>query len=263
MPTATPMKISLSQALSLLDRQKEKQKDYRNVVIIQIVIIGIGLTLSQPLLQDPESAHSKLIISVFSLFGALYAFLLWDLLRNFTRSRALLTAILITLAGITLMGILGEFPYYRILEIQNRRLYLMLLHGLLFPIEVTVIGFAIRDIFSGGTLTPDKLWGAACIYLMIGISFGSLYDLITIVSPGALGADIPLGLPNYAECVTLSLSILGGGDGGFPAASKLIRNISVLEALWGNLYAILIIGKLLGLPRAEEPEKPDTNIKQP
>jgi hypothetical protein len=56
---------------------------------------------------------------------------------------------------------------------------------------------------------------------------------------------------------------LGGGDGGFPAASKLIRNISVLEALWGNLYAILIIGKLLGLPRAEEPEKPDTNIKQP
>ena len=237
---------SLKRVLSKLELQREKQKDYRNVVAIQIAIIVIGLTFSEPLLADSQSSTSKLIISVFSTFGAVYAFLLWDMLRNFTTNVALIWTFLIILLVITLLGMLGEFPYYKIIEITDRQRYLLLIHGLLFPIEVTVIGFAIRDIFSGGFLTPDKLWGAACVFLMTGISFGSLYDLICITFPGSMGS------PNYAECVTFSLSILGGTDPGYPNASKLIKNISVIEAVWGNLYAMLIIGKLLGLPRAEE-----------
>ena len=85
---------------------------------------------------------------------------------------------------------------------------------------------------------------------MIGISFGSLYDLISIAVPGSLGADIELGLPNYAECVTYSLSVLGGVDAGL-SPTRLIRNISIIEAVWGSIYGMLIIGKLLGLPKAE------------
>ncbi|HRI79514.1 MAG TPA: hypothetical protein PLR06_08260, partial [Cyclobacteriaceae bacterium] len=132
-----------------------------------------------------------------------------------------------------------------------RQALLLTVHGLLFPIEVTVIAFAIRDIFSGGFLTPDKLWGAACVFLMVGISFGSLYDLLTIMRPGGLGSVVELGFPNYSECVTYSFCVLGGVDHGLEP-TKLIRNISALEAVWGNLYGMLIIGKLLGLPRKEE-----------
>jgi hypothetical protein len=162
---------------------------------------------------------------------------------------------LVVLIGIVCIGTLVEFPYYAILEVPNRQLYLLTIHGLLFPIEVTVIAFAIRDIFSGEFLTPDKLWGSACIFLMIGISFGSLYDLICIVSPGSLGVALGMGLPNYSECVRYSLCILGGLDPALPNASRLIRNISVIEAVWSNLFVVLIIGKLMGLPR---PSKTDT-----
>lgn len=242
--------FSLRGFLSRADLQKEKTKDYRNIVLIQVVIIVFGLTLSEPLLTDATSPASKFIITVFSFFGAAYAFLLWDLLRNFTNSRTLIILILSVLMLIVVMGILVEFPYYQIIEITDRRTYLLVIHGLLFPIEVTVISFAIRDIFSGGYFTSDKLWGAACIYLMIGISFGSLYDLITIAQPGSLGANIELGLPNYAECVTFSLGVLGGIDAGL-SPTRLIRNISIIEAVWGSIYGMLIIGKLLGLPREE------------
>ena len=227
----------------------EKQKDYRNVVIIQIIIIVFGLTLSEFLLQGIHTDEAKLVTTIFSFFGALYAFLLWDLLRNFTPNKFLITAILVTLIGIVLMGTLVEFPYYTILQVPDRQLYLLAIHGLLFPIEVTVIAFAIRDIFSGEFLTPDKLWGSACIFLMIGISFGSMYDLICIIKPGSLRKDLPLGLANYAECVTYSLSIVGGLDPAQPEATRLIRNISVIEAVWSNLFVVLVIGKLMGLPR--------------
>lgn len=231
--------------------QQEKTKDYRNIVAMQVLIVVFGLTLSEPIFEDSKSDVSKLIISVFSFFGALYTYLMCDMLRNFTSNKILLTTIFVVLIGAIGIGILSEFPYYQIIHVPNRQALLLTVHGLLFPIEVTVIAFAIRDIFSGGFLTPDKLWGAACVFLMVGISFGSLYDLLTIYRPGGLGAEIELGFPNYSECVTYSFCVLGGVDSGLEP-SKLIRNISALEAVWGNLYGMLIIGKLLGLPRKED-----------
>lgn len=247
----------MERVLSSIELQQEKAKDYRNIVLMQIAIIVAGLTLSEPLIANPTSSISKLIVTIFSAFGAIYAVLLWDLLRNFTRSRTLIIGVLVVLAFVIILGILGEFPYFTILEIEDRQSYLLLLHGTLFPIEVIVIAYTIRDLFSGSFLTSEKLWGAACVFLMIGISFGSLYDLISIASPGALGVDVPLGLPNYSECVTYSFCILGGMDTGVEP-SRLVRNISVIEAVWANLYAILIIGKLLGLPRQENKEKNKT-----
>ncbi len=246
--------ISLKGFLNKLDLQKEKAKDYRNVVVTQIVLVVLGLLLYEPLLEDSKSDISKLIITVFSSFGAIYAFLLWDLLRNFTDNKILIVIILIVLLVIVTMGILVEFPYYQIMQVADRQTYLFVLHGLLFPIEMTVISFAIRDMFSAGFITSDKLWGAACVFLMVGISFGSLYDLICIVRPGSLGIDIELGLPNYSECVTYSFSILGGVDSDLKP-TKLVKNISIIESVWGVLYAMLIIGKLLGLPRLENENK--------
>jgi len=233
------------------DRTREKQKDYRNVVMLQIIIIAGGLTLTEPVLLDSKSAESKLIISIFLLFSTTYMFLLWDLLRNFTDNRYLIITIFLVLSTIVVIGCLGEFPYYQVIDVPDRRLYLLLLHGLLFPIEITVIGFTIRDMFSGGFLSPVKLWGAACVYLMIEISFASLYDLITIAWPGSLGIHVELGFPNYSECIRYSFSILGGVDTGLEGTSHFIRNISVLEGIWGALFSMLIIGKLLGLPRQE------------
>jgi len=228
--------------------EKEKRKDYRNIVFIQVIIIVLGLVLSTFTDFDNPGARDKLVITIFSSFGAVYAFLLWDLLKNFTKSRALIKLFLALLVFITILGLLGEFPYYKILDIENRRMYLLLIHGLLFPIEVTVIGFAIADLFSGQVFNMGKLWGAACVYLMIGITFGSLYDLINIISPAAFGVELSLGLSSYSESVYYSFNILGGLDTVYPNAIKLVRNVGVIEAVWANLYAILIIGKLLGLP---------------
>ena len=244
--------FSLKSLLGRVELQREKQKDYRNIVIIQIIIVTLGLVLSEPVLDDSTSVTSKFIILIFSTFGAVYAFLLWDLLRNLTTSKILIAIILPVLIGIFSFGILIEFPYYKIIEIENRAAALMLIHGLLFPVEVIVIGFAIRDIFLGQYYTPDKLWGSACVFLMIGISFGSLYDLICISNPGSLGVMLELGLPNYSECVSYSFHVLGGIDTDYPDAAKLIKNISVIEAVWGNLFTVLIIGKLMIMPKPPE-----------
>jgi len=239
---------------TMSEQIREKHKDYRNVVLMQIVIIIMGLTLSEFVLDGSTTPAAKLVITIFSAFAATYAFLLWDLFRNFTSNRILINLYLLMLVASVGIGILGEFPYYPIIEVENRQHYLLFIHGLLFPTEVAVIAFAIRDIFSGDFLTPDKLWGSACVFLMIGISFGSLYDLIGIIKPLSMGVPIELGFANYSQCVRYSLSILGGLDPGFPNASRLVQNIAVIEAVWSNLFVVLVIGKLMGLPRPPKPE---------
>lgn len=237
------------------DLQNEKQKDYRNVVIIQVIIIVFGLTFSGFLMDGSETPGAKLVTTILSCFAALYSFLLWDLLRDFTENKKIINAYLIVLM-IVVIGSLNEFPYYKIIEVPNRRMLLLLIHSLLFPLEATVIAFGIRDIFSGEYLTPDKLWGSACLFLMIAISFGSLYDLICIIKPGSLGVPIELGLTNYSECSAYSLCVIGGLDTPYPNASRIIKSISIIEAVWSNLFVILIIGKLMGLPRPPKPDQP-------
>lgn len=256
-PTEPMFKTSLIRSLTDLQLQKEKQHDYRNVVITQILIVTLGLTLSGPVLEDSSSALSKFIITLFFGFGTVYNFLLWDLLRNFTKSRILIVTIFCVLVGMILFGSLSEFPYYKFIE-MDRRTVLLIIHGSLFPIEITIIAFAIRDIFMDDYFTPDKLWGAAAVFLMVGISFGSLYDLICTIKPGSLDPNLELGFPTYSECVNYSFCVIGGLDTGQPNAAKILRNISVLEAVWSTLFTVLIIGKLLGLPKPPEENNPKT-----
>ena len=103
----------------------EKQRDYRNIVIVQVVIIVFGLTLTEFLQGGSKTDIAKPIITVFSVFGVTYAFLLWDLLKNFTKNKLLLQLFFVVLIGITLTGMLVEFPYYTVIEIQNRQVLKM------------------------------------------------------------------------------------------------------------------------------------------
>jgi hypothetical protein len=64
------LNFTLKGLLSRDELLREKTKDYRNIVIIQVIIVVFGLTLSEPLLEDPTSGVSKAIISLFSFFAA-------------------------------------------------------------------------------------------------------------------------------------------------------------------------------------------------
>jgi hypothetical protein len=57
--------FSLKSFLSRRDLQREKLKDYRNIVLVQILIVVFGLVLSEPIIEDSKSEISKLIISIF------------------------------------------------------------------------------------------------------------------------------------------------------------------------------------------------------
>jgi hypothetical protein len=237
--------------------QREKLKDYRNIVLIQVSVITLLMTLEDLLEGIGFIGIQPWIYTLFIGFAGFYLLLLWDMMRNFTNNMLVVRGSLAWLLALFTLGAMGENPFQRLLD--NPRPYYIFIHCSLIVIQAYIITFAIRDIFSGNRVTSDKLWGAACVYLMMGYAFGDLYDVLNLVNPGCFGVEIPVGFASYLSGVYFSYATLGGVEAGYENLSRLVRNVSVIEALWGNLYLVFLIGRILGLPLATHSEQPGKN----
>jgi len=250
----SPLQFLQKKRLNSNELNQEKQKDYRNIVYLQMVIIISAMLLKEILaISGVDLDTSNLIRDIlFLILGFLYVLVLWDLLRNLMDNVIVIETIFVVIICFYILAIITVNPFYDFFStVEAKRPYLFAIHFTLFCVEATVIYFSVFDIFTGRKLSAEKIWGAACIYLMIGISFGSLYDIINIVHPGSMGLPLELGLESYTVCIYYSMTIIGGHD-AFLQAIPVIQNLGIIEAVWSNLFIVLLVGRLLGKPDNDE-----------
>lgn len=236
--------------LNTQELNAEKKKDYRNIVYLQVLIIVSAMLLKEILaLCGVDTAISQMIRDIlFLTLGGLYVFVLWDLLRDLSKNNTLIVGLFIFMTIGMAVAFFAVNPVYDFFESDNsKRPYLFFVHLALFTVETIVIYHCVNDIFTGKKLSAEKIWGAACIYLMIGISFGSVYDLVNIAKPGSMGLNLSQGLESYTICIYYSMTIIGGHDAILETA-PIIQNIGIIEAVWSNLFVVLLVGRLLGKP---------------
>jgi hypothetical protein len=106
-------------------------------------------------------------------------------------------------------------------------------------------------------VSADTIYGGICVYLLIALTFSSLYRLVEVLEPGSLViAGVPLGdrYPNpsqlwdapetfYFSFVTITT--LGYGD-VVPASSP-ARSLAIVEAVIGQLFIAVFMARLVGL----------------
>lgn len=235
------------------NKRAEILHDYRVIVILQAMIVLSALILKESfeIIGFTNSIAHMVRDTIFLSLGGLYVFFLWDFLRNLMRHQLVITMLFVLIIGSYILTLYAINPFYSFLESDEaRRPYLLFIHSVLFSVEVTVIYFTILDLFNGNKKFDEKLWGSACVFFMIGISFGSLYDLISLASPGAMGIPVALGLDSYTLCIYFSLTTIGGRD-ALESAIPLVQNIAVLESVWANLFSLLLVGRLLSQTDSE------------
>jgi len=125
-----------------------------------------------------------------------------------------------------------------------------------FSFDVLFFGFMavsiLNEILSSDSITTDRLCGAVCVYFLIGVCWSFIYLIIEWCIPNSF--SVPLDLVNlddresfktiqYYSFVTLTT--LGFGD-IIPLSSE-ARTFSWLEAITGQLYLAVLIGRLIGL----------------
>ena len=104
-----------------------------------------------------------------------------------------------------------------------------------------------RVILLPGAITMNRIVGALCIYLLLGVLWAALYGLVEVFEPSAFQlagsqAKEPLEHSLYYSFVTLTT--LGYGD--MTPLHPVARTLAYLEAVVGQLYIAVLIAGLVG-----------------
>jgi hypothetical protein len=229
--------------LEATELTNEKIRDFRRIVLAQVAIL-VTLFLLELFAWLAFPLYLELAETLFFLALGTYAFLLWDMLRNYTTSRRIVTLNFIFIMGVFVAGFICVNPFWPMELSTPYRIMLVAIQACLLTVECFVIGFTIREFFKRDLDLPIKLWGAAALYMMIGMSFGSVYEILCILQLDCLGTEIPLRTIAMMKRVGFSFMVLCGMDVPYDV-SGLIASVTTIEALFGEIFIVLIVGRFL------------------
>jgi len=115
---------------------------------------------------------------------------------------------------------------------------------------LVVVGYVMREERVG----VDKIFGAICGYIMIGLVWALGYSALEMIQPGSfsgLQMSAASNGPHFADIdqflyySLVTLSTLGYGD--ITPLSRPARSLSATEAMAGQVYLAVLVARLIGL----------------
>jgi hypothetical protein len=118
-----------------------------------------------------------------------------------------------------------------------------------FIFDGLIVVIIFRKVFASGRVNAETIYGALCIYLLIGFSFAGVYGLVWAVRPKAFYLDPLLNIhsvPNRFDFVYYSFATMTSlGSAGIVPVAGQARSISVIESITGILYLAVLISRLM------------------
>lgn len=137
----------------------------------------------------------------------------------------------------------------------------LLLHVLIY---VSVIAMLLRYVFGPEIMDADRLWGAAAVYLMIGILWCFVYALTEIAVGTAFmvrGEPTRLGLADLLYFSFSTLTTIGFGD--IVPVTRAGQVAAIFEGIIGTLFLAILIAKLVGVyPPPTREAAPDASPEE-
>ena len=113
---------------------------------------------------------------------------------------------------------------------------------------VVTVGYLLGYVMRREVLTPDKLYGAAATFLMLGMLWMYFYGIVLAFYPGALvSGGNPVQAGALSEILYFSFTVLTStGFGDITPVHPVARMLCVLEQILGLLYIAILIARLAG-----------------
>jgi Ion channel len=184
--------------------------------------------------------------------GSVMAHAFWDicssavlLLGIYTISRMPRHVVIAAVFGIVVLG--TRWSGYVI----DNEMLLLVNYGLAAIFFIFTACLLLGDVLRKGAVTADKIYGALCVYLLIGLTWGFIFLTLEGVQPGSFqfGQAWLSGIQKdpatlvYFSFVTLST--VGYGD--ITPLSPPARSFAFMEAIIGQIYLAVLVARLVGL----------------
>ncbi len=115
----------------------------------------------------------------------------------------------------------------------------------------TVTVALLRYVLDRRPITTDKVFGAVAAYILIALSFASVFGLLQVFELHAFNAahgNGPDGRLNWSDLMYFSFTVLTStGFGEITPASPLARALVVLEQVLGVMYVAFLIARLANM----------------
>lgn len=183
---------------------------------------------------DLRGAH--LLVNISLIITVIIA--VWSMRQ--ARNRWFRPKVLLSVMVIVLMAVDGLLPSQELALAQMLTMFLFL---------VFTIYMAWQQVMFTGDITRNTIFGAICIYILLGLLFGFAYLIAEYLFPGSMrGLDSEhwqqeLAVTIYYSMVTLTT--LGYGD--ITPVAPLTRFLAYMEAAIGVFYTTVLVASLIGL----------------
>jgi hypothetical protein len=122
--------------------------------------------------------------------------------------------------------------------------------GLEFCFLTLVAASLLMDIARSRRVDMNVVFGACCVYLLLGLIWAAVYSLLESAAPGSFDLS---GRPDGAESAAsglvyysfITMTTVGYGD--IVPLSPPARALSALQGLVGQLYLAIVIARFVGL----------------
>ncbi len=170
-------------------------------------------------------------------FSSLLAIGLWSL-RN--SGHIFSAALVFVVAGIVLNLL---FAYY------HQAAFLFASTLTMFAFLVTAAGVAMKQIALDSKLSANRIVGAICVYLMLGVIWALMYFLLETVVPGSFEGLTEHAMndswnPDWVYFSFVTLTTLGYGD--ILPQTFSARSLAYFEAIVGQFYLAILVAGLVG-----------------
>ncbi len=202
------------------------------------------LLLRATLIVYPYAESNRFGYVAFRAFGS--AAIIVSVYAASFRRRLMIFALVLAVPGILQRFILPKI-HVGSLSIIN------IVLSFIFDVVIVVVIF--RHVFSKKAADSETIFGALCIYLLVGFSFASVYGLVAAFEPKAFYLDPHANLhpiPDRFDFVYYSFGTMTSlGASGITPVTAQARAVSVLEAIIGVLYLAVLIARLMGAYRPD------------
>jgi len=144
-------------------------------------------------------------------------------------------------------------------ETSTGRIWLALNHGFNAVFCGMIVVALMMRVLERGPKTGHRVRGAIAVYLMQGIMWAALYQLVEVLLPGSFqlpatadGAPLSSAAQNSSFIYFSFVTLTTVGYGDVLAVDPFARSLAMMEALAGQLFPAVLIARIVALQVSED-----------